>query len=63
MSRNTSRVVAAGLASLSLLAVPAAADAAPTKGLQDNAILSDDPALRASFFKDAKASRSRPSRA
>lgn len=59
MSRNTSRVVAAGLASLSLLAVPAAADAAPTKGLQDNAILSDDPALRASFFADAKASRSR----
>ncbi|MDO9409241.1 cellulase family glycosylhydrolase [Patulibacter sp.] len=59
MPRNTSRFVAAGLASLSLLAVPAAADAAPTKGLQDNAILSDDADLRASFFKDAKASKAR----
>jgi hypothetical protein len=59
MSRTTPRVVAVGLASLSLLAVPVAAQAAPTKGLQDNSILSDDPALRASFFRDAKASRSK----
>ena len=59
MSRTTPRAVAAGLAALSLLAVPAAADAAPTKGLQDNSILSDDAGARQSFFADAKASRSK----
>lgn len=59
MPRTSPRILAIGLAGLSLLAVPAAAQGAPTKGLQDNAILSDDPALRQSFFTDAKASKSR----
>jgi hypothetical protein len=58
MTSTSARTTVGALAALSLLAVPAAADAT-TKGLQDNMILSDDPALRQSFFTDAKASRSR----
>jgi hypothetical protein len=58
MPSTPARISVGALAALSLLAVPAAADAT-TKGLQDNAVLSDDPGLRQSFFTDAKASRSR----
>lgn len=58
MTSTSARTTVGALAALSLLAVPAAAGAT-TKGLQDNMILSDDAALRQSFFKDAKASRSR----
>lgn len=59
MTSTSARTTVGALAALSLLAVPAAASGATTKGLQDNMILSDDPALRQSFFDDAKASRSR----
>lgn len=59
MPRTPSRAAVAAFAALSLVAVPAAAEAKTVKGLQDISILSDDPAARASFFKDAKASKSR----
>ncbi|MEV4418729.1 cellulase family glycosylhydrolase [Patulibacter sp. NPDC049589] len=59
MSRTTARTLAGGLAVLSLIAVPASAEAKTVKGLQDNSILSDNAADRQSFFTDAKASSSR----
>ncbi|WP_026911319.1 cellulase family glycosylhydrolase [Patulibacter minatonensis] len=60
MSRTSARTLAGGLAALSLLAVaPAASNAATTKGLQDNSILSDNAADRAAFFADARASKSK----
>jgi hypothetical protein len=59
MPRTTSRVAVAALAALSVAAVPAAAEAKTVKGLQDNSILSDDPTARASFFTDARASKSK----
>jgi hypothetical protein len=59
MPRTPARALVGGLAALSLLAVPAAAEAKTVKGLQDNAILSDDAGTRAAFFADAKASNSR----
>ena len=60
MTRTTARSLAGGLAVLSLLAVPAAADAKTVKGLQDdNMMLSEDASLRQQFFTDAKASKTR----
>jgi hypothetical protein len=57
MSRTAHlRTLAGSLAVVSLLAVPAGADARMTKGLQDNLILSDDAGDRAAFFADAKSS-------
>jgi hypothetical protein len=59
MHRRTTRVLVGGVAALSLMAVPAAADAKITKGLQDNSILSDNPADRQAFYADAKASKTK----
>lgn len=54
-SPTTKRLSATALLAASLLAVPAAADAAPLKGLQDDPmILSDNTATRAAFWADAK---------
>lgn len=58
MNSIHARTLIGGLAAASLLAVPAAAEAT-TKGLQDNAILSDVASQRASFFADARTSRTK----
>jgi hypothetical protein len=58
MSRTALRTIAGAVAAVSLLAVPAGADARTAKGLQDNLILSDAAKDRAAFFADARSSRS-----
>ncbi|WP_320671007.1 cellulase family glycosylhydrolase [Patulibacter defluvii] len=59
-SPTTKRLSAGALLAATLLAVPAAADAAPLKGLQDDPmVLSDNPALRQAFWNDAKAAKVR----